>query len=178
MEMNDEQRKKLEIIKGKVQNKQLQNLTEVIDELRKDLKSINWVRNAEYEKLIIEKVITELPEQMKIDWENMPDKEKSDFADIIKAIIEAKDETINAIENVEPTDLSPIKMAMAELQKSIVSLFKLAVSALNKIVFILVEPNEIIRNGDVIIEMYGDRKVTYSITRSNGKITRVVRNES
>lgn len=177
--MTDEQKTKLEKIKELVRNKQHEELVETLNELRKDIKAANFVRNLEFEKIVIDKVLAEIPERQKIDWENMPEQKEVDLT----PLVEKQNETIDAIKGIKleqkATDLSPLAKAFKQVETIISTLGKTIIGTLNRIVFLISEPDEQIIEYNKRIDIYGDRTVTYILTRdSKGKIVRTKRAES
>jgi uncharacterized protein YoxC len=173
--MNNDQQTRLEKIKEMLQNKMLQSLDESIRQLSSDISKANFVRQMDFEKVVIDKVIAELPERMKINWEEMPLQKEVDLT----PLIEAQEKTTQAISEIKiKTDLNPLQKAVKAFETSILAIGKSAIQLLNRIVFSLSEPDQLIFDGDRTTEVYGDRTVTYVTTRNSaGRMQKVIRKE-
>lgn len=174
--MTDAERKaKIEEIKGKIiDNSVNKKLLDEIKGLRDDLKGSTIAQSVTFEKLELQGIDVRFPDQpMKVDWQDMPTPDIKMDAPIVH--VESPDVNVPAPIVDMSTFKIDIKSPMIAFSKSLEGL---VTSLFTKVVALLREPDRIELNEDGYTEFYGNRTVNYIVTKRNGKIRQVVRNES
>ena len=180
MDYTPEQLKKIKLLKEAVQNKQQAQLLEYQEEIIKVLKTIGIKFDERFQaehlkKIIVDYIEVKAPDETKIDWENMPSQEK---IEVIKNVLVDWENMPKTEITVEKVNLNPLVKAFKAAETALEKMGKTIISTLNRMLFFLSEPDEVVVKNNQIIEIYGKRTVTYSITRdSKGKISRWVRDE-